>query len=482
MKKIIAILLFLLILGTGAFFFLSSKQGIERQEQAVLNLTLKTSTQYLALRYRTDNVLTHAQNFDSSDKWKQEIADIISDWQTLENQARDLETKANTLPVQEVSINLIKPVSAYDRNEISNIFDSAPAGKKIATLAKYLGVDAKRAQMILNQDQDQVTADAWNDAGDTFQKLETSAVTIKDGCKIAGFVGTTALTGGSSTIFSGSTLSQVSLIVSGADLTLEIVDDGAKIALGNHNKISTLASDTRKATEPLSGILTITTLPGNLSKGIEKLNALSFTAEQLNSTAQEGKIIGIEIPALTIDQNQKFTNIKKYKSSVYISKIDPGEVDKWLSDTNLPSDPETTQTIEAALKLGNPSPTAENNPADSSNNKNLSDNPSLDLSGTSWRGVLTNKYGQDLLKTRTNDFEITLNQDGSCTTKTSSYTWKQSGNMLMLYGQNESAGYHVFELSGNSLIFRKIVYDGHDVPAGSEFMNATAPEGTLYKL
>jgi len=30
-----------------------------------------------------------------------------------------------------------------------------------------------------------VEADAWNDAGDTFQKLETSATLIKDTCKVA---------------------------------------------------------------------------------------------------------------------------------------------------------------------------------------------------------------------------------------------------------------------------------------------------------
>jgi len=140
------------------------------------------------------------------------------------------------LPIQELGFGRSNTAYAYDRNEISNVFDKAPAGKKIATLAKYLGVDAKRAQMILNQDQNQVTADAWNEAGDALNKLEKSAVVIKDGCKIAGFVGTTALTGGSAALLTGSTLSKAAVIVSGADLTLEIGNDAASIALGNNNK------------------------------------------------------------------------------------------------------------------------------------------------------------------------------------------------------------------------------------------------------
>jgi len=36
----------------------------------------------------------------------------------------------------------------------------------------------------LEQTQNQVTADAYNEAGDVFEDLENSAVVIKDGCKV----------------------------------------------------------------------------------------------------------------------------------------------------------------------------------------------------------------------------------------------------------------------------------------------------------
>lgn len=487
MKKIAFVLGLFVVLGGGAFVFFSSNNDNDSAEQAVLKQTVEISTKYLALRYQTDNVLVNAKSYGSYDKWNQEMTRISNDWLILENQANELQKKAEDLPVQEIGFSLIDQAYAYDRNEISDVFDKAPPGKKIATLAKYLGVDAKRAQMIFNQDQNQVTADAWNDAGDTLQKLETSAVAIKDGCKIAGFVGTIAMTGGVSAITTGSTLTKAAVIVSGADLVLEVTDDGAKIALGNHNKISAIASDARKVTEPLSGLVTITTMPGNLSKGIEKLNAISFTAEQINSGVQEGKIIGIEIPEVSVDPKNRFANIKKYKQPIYISKINPDEVDKWLRENNLKADPETKAQIETTLKLSESAPVVKDNPAKSNQNNSEVDASKSNLSGTHWKGVLVNVSGGDQ-KTRSNNFEVTLNKDSSCTmgdmgedTEDVSYTWSQQGSAVKIFGENKESGYYVFELSGDTLVFTKIVVDGKDVLAGSEFMGGKAPVGTLYK-
>jgi hypothetical protein len=153
------------------------------------------------------------------------LTGIINDWTQLEKDSEELQQLAGKISREKISFHFITPVLAYDRQEISNIFDSAPAGKKISTLAKHLGVDAKMAYKILQQDQAQVEADAWNEAGDTLQKLETSAVVIKDTCKVAGFVGGIVVTGGVSGIATGSVLSQAATIVSGADLILEVTED-----------------------------------------------------------------------------------------------------------------------------------------------------------------------------------------------------------------------------------------------------------------
>ena len=488
MKKIIILIFGLVVVSAGAFYFFNNQKSNQPQEQAVLEQTLDISTQYLALRYQTDNVLINAENFGSYEKWNEEMTLIIGAWNKLENEAADLEKKSEALPIQELGFGRNNTAYAYDRNEISDVFDKAPAGKKIATLAKYLGVDAKRAQMILNQDQNQVTADAWNEAGDALNKLEKSAVVIKDGCKIAGFVGTTALTGGSAALLTGSTLSKAAVIVSGADLTLEIGNDAASIALGNNNKISAVIDDARKITEPVSGLLTISTMPGNLTKGIEKLNAISFTAEQINSGAQEGKIIGIEIPEVSIDSSNRFENIKKYKGPVYISKIEPNEVDKWLSENNIKVEPETKAEIEATLKISQiPQVNANKETETNEKAEDQTEKNNTDLAGTKWKGVLVSASG-DGQKTTSNDFEVTLNKDGSCTmgdmgkdTEDSSYTWSQEGRNINIFGENKESGYYVFELSGNTLVFSKIVAEGKEVMAGADFMGGKAPTGILYK-
>lgn len=489
MKKILIIVGVLLIISGGVFSFLSSKNGSDSKEQVVLDQTLEISTKYLALRYQTDNVLINAEDYGSYDKWSEEMSKIINDWQRLEKEAIQLEKIAEALPSQEISLQLKRSVYAYDRNEISNVFDKAPVGKKIATLAKHLGVDAKRAQMILNQDQDQVTADAWNNAGDTLQKLETSAIVVKDGCKVAGFVGTTVLTGGSAALMTGSTLAKAAVVVSGADLTLEVGSDAATIALGNHNKISSIANEARKITEPLAGILTISTMPGNLTKGIQKLNAITFTAEQINSGVQDGKIIGIEIPEVKIELNNKFENIKKYNAPVYVSKIDPSEIDKWASENNVNSQIETKTEIETALKLNEITKVSDKK-EDDSKQKPATNNSNLE--GTRWKGVLVNVSGGDGKK-RSNDFEITLNKGGGVILNSKdqedkdndedglSRNWSLEGNSVKIFGENKESGYYVFEISGDTLVFSKIVVEGKDIMAGSEFMGGIAPIGTLYK-
>jgi len=337
MKKLIIAITAIIILVLGLIFFNSiSNQSVE---QSVLEKTYNISKEYVALRYRTDNVLINAKGFGTYEVWNKEMTDIINRWEILEKNALVLEKEAEEMSTEDkFSLNIINTAIAYNKQEISDIFDKAPAGKKIITLAKHLGVDAKRAYKILTQDQAQVEADAWNEAGDTFQKLETSATVIKDGCKVAGFVGTIALTGGTSALAAGSTLAKVAVVVSGADLTLEVSDDAAKIALGNHNKVSAIVGSVRTVTEPLSTILNINEIPKNLKTGFEKFSSTMVALEQFNSAAQDGKIIGIELPSY-----------KKEKNPVKVSVLEKIEIEKWLRDNGIDNKDDTKEEVEAVL-------------------------------------------------------------------------------------------------------------------------------------
>ncbi len=320
MKKIIAIIsLIVFLLLVFVFFIFEKNNQIEKKEQQILEKTYNISKKYLALRYQTDLVLFEAEKYENYNDWNSSIDILLVKWQELDEESLILIDLLNDFfEPDQISLG-VSSVSALEKSEISAIFDSAPAGKKIVTLAKHLGVDAKKAMAILRQDQDQVTADAWNEAGDTFQKLETSATLIKDGCKVAGFVGGIAITGGVSAIATGSMLAKATIVVSGADLVLEVSDDASKIALGNHNKVSAIINDVRKVTEPVATILSINEIPDNLASGYQKFNSVMIGLEQFNSAAQEGKIVGVELPSY--EKQERFANIKKHKAPIYVSVL-----------------------------------------------------------------------------------------------------------------------------------------------------------------
>jgi hypothetical protein len=353
MKKSIIVILLFVILGAGTYFVISIKKQspkplIESREQGVLADTYSLSRDYLALRFMTNNVLVNAKNFSDYEAWNKEINLVISKWSEFDQRVASLELEANLMSEENISFHLINAANAYDKQEISDIFDKAPAGKKIATLAKHLGVDAKMAFKILKQDQAQVEADIWNDEGDTFKKLEVSATVIKDACKVAGFVGGIALTGGASALAAGSTLAKATIIVGGADLTLEVTEDAANIALGDKNKVSAIVGDVRKVTEPIATILAINEIPNNLKNGFEKFSSAMIAVEQFKGAAQDGKIIGIALPTASKEKAQ-FENIKKHKTPVYVSQITPEDISKWLEEQGIKSSDIDQRDVEEIL-------------------------------------------------------------------------------------------------------------------------------------
>lgn len=313
----------------------------EPQVQNVLEKTYNISKEYLALRYQTDEILVNAEDYASYKVWDKDMSALIKKWQNLEEDASILQDLAEEIAQEKVSLQLVTPVFAYDREEISRVFDKAPAGKKIATLAKYLGTDAKTAYQILQNDQAQVQAEAFKTAN-TYQALETGATLIKDGCKVAGFVGGIVLTGGTSAIAAGSMLTKAAVIVAGVDLTLEVTSDGAKIALGDNNKVSSIIDTTRKVTEPVASLLTITDLAKNTQTVYNKFSAVMIYLEQSRSFAQENKIIGISVPTPSKDSKN---------NSVTVSPLNPQEVPEWLQDNGEEDDDMTDEEIAEILDI-----------------------------------------------------------------------------------------------------------------------------------
>jgi len=156
----IAIVTVIIVMVVG---FLALKKGDKTPnlDQAVYEKTLSVSKEYTLLRYRTENVLEKAKEYQDYDKWNNEMNAVIDGWKELEGKVTELEKEADKMANEKTAFNLVKGVSAYTSAEIQKVIESAPAGKTVRTLAKHLGVDVKMAQLILNQTQDQITREAY---------------------------------------------------------------------------------------------------------------------------------------------------------------------------------------------------------------------------------------------------------------------------------------------------------------------------------
>lgn len=333
-KKILIAIAVVLVLVVG-FFSLKKENKTSTFDQEVYEETISISKKYTLLRYQTGNVLEKAKEYGDYDKWNQEMTVIIEAWKSLESDALGLEEKANKLASEKTALNLIKDTYAYDSVEIQKVIENAPVGKQIRTLSKHLGVDAKMAQLILNQTQDQITREAYGEEGDVFATCEQNSMRIKNGAKVTIFVGGIALTGGASAVATSGVVAKTALVVGGADLVLEVTDDEAKIALGDRNKVSEMVGKVRTVTEPTASILTIVNIPGNITKAVDKISVLSFAGDQIRSVVQDEKVLGISIKT-----------DEKGEVKAVVSGLTETELTEWKKENNA----STIQPIEEIIK------------------------------------------------------------------------------------------------------------------------------------
>lgn len=342
-RNLILLLFGIIVLSLVGFFLI---RGNDKTEQIVYEDTLNISKQYLGLRYKTDNVLVNAKEYESYDAWDTDVLSIIKEWEELEAKVLKLEENAEKISQEKTAFNFSSKAYAYDTKEVQAVIESAPAGRTIRTLAKHFGVDVKKAQLILNQSQDMATREAWGEAGDTFERLENQAIVIKDSCKVAVYVGGVVATGGAAGFATAGTLAQVTVVATGVDLALEVTDDAAQIALGDKNKVSSFVKDVRTVTEPIANVLTITNIPGNLGKAIGKFEAVNVGLEQLRASAQEGKVIGIDLK--NFEYNPPFQVIKntKYPGELTIAELEMAEVEDWIKSINKDYKPMTSEEVK----------------------------------------------------------------------------------------------------------------------------------------
>lgn len=344
-KNIFLLVSFIIIFSVLASLFLGNNK---KTDQIVYEDTLTISKEYLALRYKTDNVLVNAEDYESYDDWNEQMASIIQEWEVLESKALKLEENADEMSEETTAFNFVQKADAYTYAEVQAVVEKAPAGRQIRTLAQHLGVDAQRAQLILNQSQDMVTREAWGEAGDTFEKLENQAIVVKDTCKVTVYVGGLVATGGAV-----GAVAQVTTVVVGVDLALEVTEDSAQIALGDRNKVSSFVKDVRTVTEPIASVLTITNIPSNLGSAYGKFDSVMVGLEQFRDTVQEGKVIGIDLKNFEYHPSFQVIKNTQYPGDITVAEMEMAEVEEWIKSINKDYKPMTEEEVQEFLASTN---------------------------------------------------------------------------------------------------------------------------------
>ncbi len=361
MKKIFLAIVGIVVLIVGVWFF--SNNNIlknSNQESIVLEKTYDLSKEYLSLRYRTDNILINAEDYTDYATWDEEMTVLIQDWENLEKESQKLaESATETAETAAINLNIVPTAYAYSAQQISNIYDKAPKFKGIATLANHLGVDAKRAQVILDKAQAEITSGIFTEEGDAFETLENTAIVVKDGCKVAGFVGGVVLTGGTAGFAAAGTMAQAGVVIVGADLALEVTGDGAQIAFGDKNKVSSFVKDVRTVTEPIATVINITNVPGNLGTAYGKFESVMVGLEQFRASAQEGKVIGVDLR--NFEYHKPFQRIRqaKYPGTVTVAEMEMAEVESWLQSLNKENKQMTQEEVKEFLSSSSKNPAQE---------------------------------------------------------------------------------------------------------------------------
>jgi hypothetical protein len=410
-NKKILIFIALILLGIFAFFFYIFYQN--KSEQQVLETTYDISKEYLLLRYRTDNLLVNAKDYSNYSDWNNDMTVLLNDWQTIEQKSEELEKSATkTAEMAMVNYQVVKSVKAYTAKEISNIYDKAPKFKGISTLANHLGVDAKRAQAILNQAQAEITSEVYIEEGEAFETLENTAIVVKDGCKVVGFVGGVVLTGGVAGIATAGTLAQATVVVTGVDLALEVTEDSAQIAFGDRNKTTSFVGGIRTVTEPLANILTITNMPQNLGNAFGNFDSVMFGLEQFRDSAQEGKVIGVDLTKFEYQKPFQRIRQAKYPGSVTVAEMEKAEVEDWLKSLNKKYEPMTLEEVKEFLNSSSNTNKKEVAPSEKeSNNKNDSTDET-EIGNTAWEGTVESISGGNKEKQKI-EFDFVINKDGT---------------------------------------------------------------------
>jgi len=293
---------------------------------------LSVSNLYANSLYETNHLVEQSKKLDYKE-FNIYLTNLIKKRERLEEESKQLEQNTNlVIELFSKEISRIPNIYAYyDKQTITNIFDKAPAWKKIKTLAQTLWISAKKAFSILKISQSQLQAETRNTAWDKFEILENSTKAVKDACKVWLYVWWITLawpTVGA--------LWEASMIIWWEDLVLEIWEDTANIYYWYNNDLTAIFSDIRTITKPTSAILWITNISQISWDPEEVLDTFIFFGDQILWTVNDNEFIWVNIDSIT--------------KNIDINKIPQNEKNRYFKEMRLNTKPDLNNIIKNIIK------------------------------------------------------------------------------------------------------------------------------------
>ncbi len=385
MKKILSILLVMVILLTGLAGCgggkakgegpIVSLPAADVQRTAMEQAGAMVTRLFVLANLKTDALLEYDINKGSMEELKALTADTLETWrlcdvasaQTMElvDYAQDLRVQATTQGARMVYADQSEPLFslfttvayATEENaavkwakELTEKFDSYPAGQKIKQLAENLGTDAKKAYAQLKMAQNILEGEAYSAEADTMQKFENAAMATKSVCKTGLYIGGVVAGGG----VANGILEAGGMIIGGVDTIADIASTGSTIICGENSRVTMAANDLKDMMGPISsvagGVNMLTggiKFAGTAADKVGSIDKLSYIGESVLDLVNEGKILG---GLITVGEDGQTT--------VTMTEIDvegktPEEVEKELEKAglSLPEDEEAKTAAELAEEM-----------------------------------------------------------------------------------------------------------------------------------
>ena len=381
MKKYVSLFLALIMIFTLASCGGKTEENttvslpaVAAERAAVEQAGAIATQQYIIARLKTEALIEYDIENGSIDELKVMTDDTLEAWRLCElasvqaaelaDYAQSLRSSASTQAAtisytssSPARIGLFTMVAyAAEENaavkwakELTEKYDSYPAGQKVKQLAENLGTDAKKAYAQLKMAQNILEGEAYSAEGDTMQSFENAAMATKTVCKTGLYIGGVVAGGG----VANGILEAGGMIIGGVDTIVDIASTGSTIILGENNKVTMAANDLKDIVGPIASIAGgVNVFSGDsikagikagaeFSKQMGSLDKLNYIGESVLDLVSEGKILG---GTITVGGDGKTTVTM---TEISTEGKTPDEVAKELKEAGLPV-PEEGESKTAA--------------------------------------------------------------------------------------------------------------------------------------